>query len=254
MAGPIKGKDFKLYVEVNSVLELICFATDCIINYDFEAREISNPVSKWKDYLGGEIGYILSCPGLIAYESSANYLELENLGVNRRKFVWQARNNDEGGVVHSGVILMTSLQLTSANRDIMRFDMQAVGCGAKDTQLLPIASTVYLADEQGVRLPGCPNPYPVSVFWYDMTFIGIALNADDVVSLYNEYPGNLYYTLSIGTGGCDFNLLSEWNAPFIPTFVIASPTPDFALSSDQLNNIVVSPDQDNDQALSPVYS
>lgn len=251
--GPIKGKDFKLHIEVNGVLELICYANDCIISYEFEAREISNPTTKWKDYLGGEIGYTLGCPGLIAYESTANYLELEQLGVNRTKFYWEAKNQENGGVVHSGVILITSLQLTSANRDVMRFDMQAVGCGIKETDKLPISSTVYLADELGVRLPGCPNPYPVSVYWYDMTFIGIANNADDVVSLYNSYVGNLYYTLSLGTSGCDFNLLSEWNAPFIPTFVIAQATPELGLWTGT-GDEGISPDQINDQLLSPGYA
>lgn len=252
--GPIKGKDFKLYVRVNGILEMICYATDCIISYDIEAVEKSNPLIKWRDYLGGKVGYTLSCPGLIAYENAANWLELETLATGRTQFEWEARNNDNGGVVHGGLIRITNLQLTSANRDVMRFNMDAVGCGEKTTDLEPINSSVYLSDFNEVRLPGCPNPYPVSVFWYDETFIGIATNADDVVDIYNSYAGNAYYTLSLGPSGCDFLLQSEWNAPFIPTVVYAQASPDFALSSDQENNMVVSPDQDNDQALSPAYS
>ena len=250
----IKGKDFKLYVEVNGSLELICYATDCIIIYDIEAREISNPSTQWRDYLGGKIGYTLSCPGLIAYESAANWLELEQLAIGRTRFAWEARDNVSGGVVHRGTVRMTGLSLSSANRDAMRFNMDAVGCGVKTTDLLPINTMVYLANFQNERLPGCPNPYPVSVFWYDETFIGLATNADEVVNVYNNYDGNMYYTLSLGVSGCDFNLISEWNAPFIPTVVYAEGSPDFALSSDQVNNIVISPDQDEDQALSPAYS
>lgn len=254
MAGPIKGKDFKLHVMVDSVLKLICYATDCIINTEIEAVEISNPLIKWRDYLGRKVGYTLSCPGLTVWEDEVNYLELETLALNRTKFIWEARSQAVGGVVLSGQIRITSLNLSSANRDAVRFNMESVGCGERTTELLPIPSTVYLSDFNEVRLPGCPNPYPVSVFWYDETFIGIANNADEVVQVYNAYAGNLYYTLSLGTSGCDFNLLSEWNAPFIPTVVYAEGSPDFALSSDQENNIVVSPDQDNDQALSPAYT
>lgn len=252
--GHIKGKNFKFYIEVNSTLTLVCYATDCIINQELSTLEISNPLSEFSDFLGDKFRYSLSVPGLINYINPANFVELENIYKSRGKFEWEAKDQDNGGVVHSGIALMTNLQLTSANRDVCRFSMEAVGCGPKETELLPIITTVYLADEQGIRLPGCPNPYPVTVFWYDLTPIGVANNNDDVVSIFNAYIGNLYYTLSVGISGCDFNLSSEWNAPFIPDFVIAEQTPGMVMSHNFNLDAAISPDQDNDEVLSPGYA
>jgi hypothetical protein len=138
--------------------------------------------------------------------------------------------------------------------------MAAIGCGEKITSLLPIPSTPYLADDNKERLVGCPNPYPVAVYWYSAdgsgigVFIGIAFNNSDVVSLLNGYAENEYYTFSVGTSGCDFNALSDWNAPFIPDVIFAEAAPSLGLSPDQNNDRGLSPDQDNDQQLSPGYA
>lgn len=250
----IRGKEFVLSVAVNGSLEPICFATDCIINQDLEAKETTGPQGKNRSYIGGNLGYSISCPGLIVYTAIANYLQLEDIYKSRQPVAWEARDNEDGGVVHSGFMLMTNLELTSANRDVMRFSMEALGTDEKGTNLLPFHTTAYLANQLGAHLTGCPDPYPVSVYWYDMTFIGLAFNSDDVVTVFNEYPGNLYYTLAPGPDGCNFNLTSEWNAPFIPKFVIAEGSPDMVLSPDQFNNMALSPDQTADEAQSPAYT
>lgn len=231
----------------------ICFSTDCAINQIFEAREISGPQGQWRDYIGGFSGYTISVPGLINWQSAMNYLELEALAHARKKFQWTASDSDNGGVVHSGTILATQLNLTSVNKDAARFDFSAIGCGPKITQKLPIASNVYLANFAGNRLPGCPDPYPVALYWYDQTFIGIANNADEVIDQYNSYIGNLYYMLTGYTTGCDFSLLSSYNAPFIPTFILAEQAPSLAMWTGN-NNEAISNDQDNNNAISPGYA
>lgn len=258
----IKGKDFVLEIEYGGTDNwlLLCYATDCVINMDFEAKEISGPQGQWRDYIGGYSGYTLSVPALTMFKEDMNFLQLEELAKARSKFRWRAGDEVPSGVVHSGTVLITNLSQTSQFRDAVKFDMSAIGCGEKETQLLPFSSTVYLADEDKVRLPGCPNPYPVSVYWYAPggngigTFIGIAFNNDEVVQLYNDYEENLYYTLSVGTTGCDFNLLSDWNAPFIPDVVFSQATPELGMSPDQINDMGMTPDEDNDELLSPAYS
>lgn len=256
----IKGKDFILEVERNGVFIPVCYATDCVINMDFEAIEISGPQGQWRDYIGGYSGYTLNVPGLVMYKEDMNYTQLEAIAKSRSKFRWRAGDEIPSGFVHAGTALITNLGLTSQMRDVVKFDMTAVGCGEKESQQLPFNTTVYLADENKVRLPGCPNPYPVSVFWYSAdgngigVFLGIALNADNVVSLYNEYEENEYWELSVGTTGCDFNLITDWNAPFVPDVVFAQTEPGLGLSPDQNNNLGLSPDQDNDEQLSPGYA
>lgn len=256
----IKGKDFVLEVERNSVFVPICYATDCIISIDAEAKEISGNTTQWRDYIGGYVGYTLSVPGLVMWAEDMNFVQLESYITNRTRVRWRAGDSLPSGVVHSGTVLLTNLTLTSQMRDAVKFDMSAVGCGPKETGLLPTSSTVYLADENKVRLPGCPNPYPVSVYWYSADgngpgeLIGIAINNDAVVQLLNEFAGNEYYEFEPGTTGCDFNLTTDWDAPFIPDVIFAEATPGLVLAPDQENNIVLSPDQDNDEALSPGYA
>lgn len=256
----IRGKDFIISIVQDGVSKPICHATDCIINMDFEAREISGPQGQWRDYIGGYSGYNLSVPGVVMYTEVMNYIQLEQIAKLRQKVQWHAGEYDNEGVVHSGTMLITSLNLTSQFRDAVKFEMTAIGCGEKETGLLPFVREVYLADEFKVRLPGCPNPYPVSVYWYNSDgsapgeFLGIAFNNDDVVSLYNNYAENEYYELSVGTSGCDFNLLVDWNAPFIPDVVFAQAAPELGMSPDFDLDYGMSPDQDNDELLSPGYA
>lgn len=256
----IRGKDFVIEIEQDGQWKPLCFATDCIINMDFEAKEISGPQGQWRDYIGGYSGYSINVPALTMFKEDMNFVQLEALAKGRTKFNWRAGDELPSGVVHSGTVLITNLNLTSQMRDAVKFDMTAIGCGEKETEQLPFTTTVYLADENKERLFGCPNPYPVAVYWYSAdgngigVFIGIALNNDDVVSLYNSYEENEYWQLSVGTSGCDFNLITDWNAPFIPDVVFAQAAPSLGLSPDQVNDLGLSPDQDNDQQLSPGYA
>lgn len=256
----IKGKDFILEVEQNGSFVPVACATDFTLSIDSEAREISGPQGVWRDYIGGFIGYALSVPGLVEWLNSVNYLQLEELQRNRTKFRWRGGTSLPTGVVHSGTILITNLTMTAQFRDALKYDMSAIGCGPKETTLLPTPSSPYLADENKVRLPGCPNPYPVGVYWYSAdgnsigTFIGIAFNNDDVVELLNTYEDNEFYSFSVGSTGCDFNALSDWNAPFVPDVIFAQATPELGLSPDQINDMGLTPDQDQDQLISPAYS
>lgn len=249
----IKGKDFEISIIQDGNPVLLCYATDCIIDQNADAREITAPIGRARDYISGFIGYTLSVPGLIVWASPMNFIQLENLYKSGIKFQWEASDSDNGGVLHSGIALITQLTLNSQFRDAMRFEMNAIGCGPKITQLLPISKTVYLADFLGIRLAGCPNPYPVSVYWYDETFIGIANNADDVMQLFNDYSENQFYQVTGYTSGCDFNMLIDWNADFIPNFIIAEATPELAMWTGS-DDEAISNDQDNDNAISPGYA
>lgn len=255
----IPGKDFMITIDVNGTEVPICHATDCIIDKQYGTLETSGPQGYWRDYIGEYAGYTIQVPGLVVYTESVNWVQLEQWADARTKLKWYATAFDNGGVVHSGTMLITNLNLTSQMRDVMKFEMSAIGCGAMVTAQLPISSTVYLADENKIRLAGCPNPYPVGVYWYGPdgnsigVFLGIALNSDDVINWFNNYEGNEYYELTGATSGCDFNLLSAWNAPFVPTVIFAQPTPELGMWSGT-GDEGISPDQINDELLSPAYS
>lgn len=254
----IAGKDFILSIEIGGQLVPVCHATDCTIDKVYENVETSGTTSYWKDYIGTYAGYSIQVPGIIAYNEKVNWIELEEIADQRRKFKWQATGYQNGGVVHSGTILITNIRLTSQMRDVMKFEMSAVGCGPMVTDKLPISAEVYLSDFNKERLAGCPNPYPVSVFWYDQNggpggFLGVANNVDDVMSLFNDYAENTNYQLTGAQTGCDFNLLASWDTEFIPDVIYTQPVPEMGLwtgTGDQ----AISPNWDNDEVISPGYA
>lgn len=217
----ILGADFVLYKVTGGVPVAICHARDCTIDVTTEALETSGPTSYWSDFIGGYCGYTISCPGLVAYSDEMNFVQLLELQKSRTRFEWMAGDNVPGGVIYGGTVLITNTSLNSPFRDLVAFEMNATGCGEITIQKLPITKEVYLSDLGGVRLPGCPNPYPCMVLWYDGTIIGLANNADDVMTLFNSYEQNVYYQL-VGTDtGCNFTMSIAWNSPDQPDWVPA---------------------------------
>lgn len=251
MAGATAGKDFMLYIVDNNVERVVCHATDFTISEDYDNIEISGPQSKWRDYLASYAGYTLSVPGVIAYLDDVNIIQLKQWARQGRKLQWLGSAFENGGVRESGTMLITNLTQTAQFRDAMRFDMSAVGCGEPLTNLLPINKVVYLSDFDNVRLPGCPNPYPVYVYWYDGTLIGVADNPDDVTNLFNNYIRNIYYQISPGLTGCDFNMSAAWNSPQpIPDVIYAGAAGMMAMWVGGEDH-VLSPDQTDNQVLTP---
>lgn len=217
----IAGKDFMIEIEIDGEKVPICYSTDCIIDIQYDSREVIDPSSRWRNYIGDMAGYTIQVPGAIVYSSVVNWVQLEQWAAARKRLKWYASAYSSGGVIHSGTMLITGLSLSSQQDNIMRFDLSAVGCGELVQQLLPIIKDVYLSDLGGVRLSGCPNPYPCMVLWYDGTIIGLANNADDVMTVFNEYEGNQYYQLTGTDTGCNFTMSIEWDAPEQPDWVPA---------------------------------
>lgn len=257
MTNAIAGYKFILSIDTGGgIFVPIGCATDCIITETYDTLEISGPQGKWRDYLSDYAGYTLEVPGLQIYTSAAGILLLQKYGREGTKFDWSASAFENGGVVEKGTIRITQLSKSSQFRDSMRFDMTAIGCGEPKTVLLPINQVVYLSDFEKVRLAGCPNPYPITIFWYDLTIIGAADNADDVIQIFNDYSaanGGFYTLTSSVDDGCNFNMQIEYSAPQpYPTTIFAQPGAAFALSDNQLINNMLSPDQVSDEGLTPI--
>lgn len=223
------GANFILYKVTDGAPIPICHARECTIEVNTEALEISGPNSYWSDFIGGYCGYTVSCSGLVDYSGEMNLLQLLELQMSRTKFIWMAGDAVPGGVIYGGTILLTRDSVSSPYRDLVAFDASATGCGELTIQKLPIIKEVYLSDLVGVRLPGCPNPYPCMVLWYDGTSIGLANNADEVMTVFNAYEGNQYYQL-VGTDtGCNFTMSIAWNSPEQPDWVPAEQGAGFVL-------------------------
>lgn len=254
----IKGRDFILSINKDGVPTPVCYSTDFTINRERATKEISGPQSIDRDYLPSYKGYTIGISGVVSYIDGFSFLDLEEAFDKGTRLEWVGTDSENGGIIHKGVVILTSLAWASPVRADFTFEAAAIGCGPKITIKQPISSTVYLSDENKVRLAGCSNPYPVSLYWYDASgnkgvFIGIAINSDDVINTFNNYIGNEYYQLTGATSGCDFNLLSAWDAPFVPTVIFSEPTPELGVWSGS-GDEGVSPDQINDELLSPGYA
>lgn len=252
----ILGSQFMMYIELNGQPEVVCYATDVQINRTYDTKEISGPQGPDRYFLYDMRSYTLQIPLLVVFNTIFNYLDFANAGENRLILNWSASTSPVGGIRFSGQALLTELDLTSQMRDIIKSDVSLIGSGPLVTEKLPISIVVYLSDFDKIRLVGCPDPYPITVFWYDGSMIGPADNADDVINIFNAYSathGNLYTLTSSVDGGCNFNMDISYEAdePY-PTTIFAQPGALFAISSDQINDFVISPDQNNDQGLTPI--
>jgi predicted secreted protein len=256
----IRGRDFILYFNKGGVYTPACYCTDFTLTRTRDTLEITGPQGQDRDYIPTFKGYTIQFDAVVSYYDGFSYVDVIEAFDNGDKLAWKGSDQNLAGVVHSGVVILTNDSWASPVRGEFTASTVGIGCGPKTTEYIDIVTNVYLADANKVRLFGCPNPYPVSVFWYTNdgnnigTFIGVANNADEVVDWYNNYSENLYWTLSLGETGCDFVLSSDWNAPYIPDVVFAQAAPDLGLSPDLDNNEGLSPDLDNDQLTSPYYA
>ncbi|MGE7777385.1 hypothetical protein ACQKLP_21885 [Chitinophaga sp. NPDC101104] len=255
----MKGKDFIIYTELNGVETPICYATDCVFDFQYSTRRIVDPTTRWRKFLADDISYTIQVPGVVVFRANINWVQLKKWADAGAEVKWRASAYAVGGYSLSGSMLITSLNFTSQMRDVIKFDMSATGTGMQEDVFQPIPADVFLADASMDRLFGCPDPYPVSLFWYNSdgtapgALMGIAYNADDVISVFNAYAENQYFQLTGYTSGCDFSLLAEWDAPFVPSVIFASSTPDMGLWTGQSNE-GVSPNLDNNDLISPGYA
>lgn len=249
--GVIKGKDFKFYIKRDGVPIAICKATDCTISINTEELETTAPNSgAFRHYLPGLHDIDIQVPGIVAYSDDMNFVQIQELQLSRTTFEWEASAFETGGLRYKGIAFIRTSSQTSNYRDLLRFDASLRVTGGLTIEKGNIISRVYLANLQGIRLQGCPNPYPVSVLWYDGTIIGLANNPDDVITQFNAYAENEWYTLSEPDNSCNFTMSTVWNAPEIRTFVPAQQGSDIALWKGE-DDAGISPDEISNDLLTP---
>lgn len=237
----IRGTDFNFFVVRDGIVTLLCRSRDFTLNTTTDELETTGPTNgSWRSFLPGLNSYTLSAQGLVNYTDNFNIVQLQEVENSREVVEWFAGLSPSGGLQYHGYMFITSIQMTSQFRDTVQFDMTARGTGPQDILKNPITKSVYLANKRGVRLAGCPNPYPVGVLWYDDTFIGVAETADEVMTVFNEYSatqGN-FLQLTGFTTGCDFTMEVAWNSPLDPNIVVAIPGGAFVLAGGGPNDVI----------------
>jgi len=212
-----------------SNLVAVCHSRSCTLEYDREMLETSGPEGPDRRYLPGYRGGRVSADGLVVYQDTVNAVSVLEWLIGGNPVYFKFTSEKQGGVIMSGQMYIEHWEETGEMNSAATYSFDAPVDGPLIIDKQDIIKQVYLADILGVRLAGCPNPYPVGVLWYDGTFIGVANNAGDVIALFNNYPGNQYYRLTGTTSGCDFTMSIKWNAPDRPNWVLAEPGAGFVI-------------------------
>lgn len=244
----VRGSDLGFYVTLDGNKELLCHATDFTMTVNTDEVEVTGPADgSWRNFIPGLLNYTLTAPGMVAFSADMNIVQLQDIQYLRKTVEWTAALDINGGIQYRGNMFITSINLTSQTRDAARFDMTARGTGPQDIVRIPFTRDVYLANTSNQRLPGCPNPYPVGVLWYDGTFIGVANNPDEVIVVFNEYSaanGN-FLTLIGYTSGCDFTMQIAWNSPLNPMVVYAQTGNGFVIGGRFAGEVIGESDDNN---------
>lgn len=236
----IKGKDLLLYLGEGdpTMATAICLIKDCTLSIQGEKLETSGPGSYFRTYIYGYIGATLSAEGLVAYNAPMNVVQLQEFLLDRKIISYKFTAFETGGLVYSGQLLIDKVDNSSPDKEYAGFTLDATITGKPGIDKTNTLKTVYLANTSGVRLPGCPNPYPVKIYWYDGAQIGIAFDPVDVINIFNQYPSNTELTLTGFSSGCDFTLSAAWSASFVPDYILASDiNEDLALADEYINII-----------------
>lgn len=236
----IKGRDLVLYVGEGdpTMATAICLLKDCTLSMQSEKLETSGPSTYFKTYVYSYIGATLSAEGLVAYNPSMNVVQLQEFLLARKVISYRFTAFANGGLIYSGQLIIDGVDNTSPYAEFSGFTLNATVTGEPGLTKTDTFKTVYLADLSGNRLPGCPDPYPVKVYWYDGTLLGIAFDQVDVIGLFNQYAGNTELTLTGYTSGCDFTLQAAWSASFVPDYILASDVNDDLAIADAYINII----------------
>lgn len=236
----IKGRDLVLYIGEGdpTMATAICLLKDCTLSIQSEKLETSGPSTYFKTYVYSYIGAALSAEGLVAYNPSMNVVQLQEFLLARKVISYRFTAFTNGGLIYSGQLIIDGVDNTSPYAEFSGFTLNATVTGEPALTKTDTFKTVFLANLEGVRLPGCPDPYPVKIYWYDGSLIGIAYDQADVINLFNTYPANTELTLTGYTSGCDFTLTAAWSASFVPDYILASDVNDDLALADGYINII----------------
>jgi predicted secreted protein len=248
----IKGRDVILYMN-NTAGDMVpvCHSRACSLSYDREMLETSGPEGPDRRYLPSYRGGTVSSDGLLVYQDQVNGISVLEWLQGGNIVYFKFATSTQGGLILSGQMYIQQWEMTGDMNNVATYSFSAPIDGPLVITKADIIKQVYLSDLGGVRLAGCPNPYPVGLVWYDGTFIGVANNGGDVMTLFNNYPGNQYYRLTGTDGGCNFTMAIKWNAPTQPNWVPAVPGAGFVIGQDGQNDNVIGQDGNNNNVIGP---
>ncbi|WP_343692760.1 phage tail tube protein [Chitinophaga sp.] len=218
----ILGQDLIISINTDqNNLIPVCHSKTCSLSRDRDMLTITNPTTADESYIPSTKRGTISGDGLMIYQDVINGVSVLEWLESGALVAFKFSTSLSGGLIYSGSMYIDHWEISGEISDMVTYSFTAKINGALKIEKNDFVKTVYLSDLFGVRLAGCPNPYPVAVLWYDGSLIGLANNPDDVVSQFNGYAPNLYYRLSSPDNSCNYTMNIVWNAPEQPNWVPA---------------------------------
>lgn len=126
--GVINGTMLLIYSGNNP----IALSTTCGLVLNTDMRDTSNKdTSGWKTVLPGMKNWTITCEGLIAYDTSYNYVYLMGLQIAKTSLSVSFKStNTSGDYYWSGTAYITSINATGQNEGNATFSVTLQGSGA----------------------------------------------------------------------------------------------------------------------------
>ncbi len=139
MSNLINGNDLALYVDVNGVNKVVCYAKNCSLNPQHKVIETTTKKGgKWETYKYKSAGYSISVSGNFN-AAIGNGIALEDALRRGLKINWTF--TDGKNIRYWGRVLVTSAAIDSPMDAMSTFSNQLLGDGAYDFEQLPTANT-----------------------------------------------------------------------------------------------------------------
>jgi len=235
----ILGTDLILSMSDNqNNLIPVCHSKSCTLSRSRDMLVITDPEGQDEKYLPGRKRGTVAADGLMIYQDVVNGISVLEWLENGTLVSFAFHTSARGGLIISGQMYIDHWEETGDYSSALSYSFTAKINGKITIVKSNIISTIYLSDRNGVRLTGCPNPYPVRIYWYDNTVLGIAYDQADVIGLFNIYAADKGLKLTGFSSGCDFTLSASWTAEFIPEWIVAETVTDGLAISDAYINII----------------
>ena len=216
----------------------VCHSKSCTLSRDRDMLVITDPFGPDERYIPARKRGTVAAEGLMIYTDTVNGISVLDWLEDGKLVFFSFTTSLNGGLILSGQMYIDHWEETGEYSGVLTYSFTGKIHGKLNREKQNTLKTIYLADTYGTRLPECPNAYPVRVYWYDGTALGIAYDQADVIGLYSSYAGNTELLLTGFTSGCDFTLSAAWSASFIPDWIVAEAlNDDLAISDAQINII-----------------
>lgn len=170
MGQALKGKDLVMFVEKDGLMTPICCSRELSISVNGEVIEATKmPQSKWRSYFSGLLSYSISTSGLVTVDEGVSVDDMYGFMFSRTPINFIARYKLGVEFFVSGTVILTSVEVTGSNKDVVQMSVSGTGDGElstdKELQTFPLTDGEgnIITDGAGNTILAAPDQYGTDV-------------------------------------------------------------------------------------------